>query len=235
MDVAAVMSELEAYGKPQTKRILMKHGATEPFFGVQVGDMKKILKKTKKDHALAGELYATGNGDAMYLAALMADEKQVTARQLDDWVGEADWYMVSEYGVAALAAESPHGWDRGKAWIDDDRDHVSAAGWAALGHWVSIRADEALDLAALAGLLDRVRDTSSEAPNRTRYTMNGFVIAVGCYVTELSEKARTIAEQIGKVSVDMGGSACKVPLATAAIDKVVGMGRLGKKRKHARC
>ena len=56
----------------------MNHGAKEPFFGVKVGDLKKILKKTKKNHELSLELYKTGNSDAMYLAGLMADEKKIT-------------------------------------------------------------------------------------------------------------------------------------------------------------
>ena len=43
--------------------------------------------------------------------------------------------------------------------------------------------------------------------------MNGFVIAVGVYISELTEKALRIAEKVGKVHVDMGGTACKVPSA----------------------
>ena len=47
MTAAEVLKELEAYGDVRTKNTLMNHGAREPFFGVKVGDMKKILKKTK--------------------------------------------------------------------------------------------------------------------------------------------------------------------------------------------
>jgi hypothetical protein len=44
-----------------------------------------------------------------------------------------------------------------------------------------------------------------------------------------------VAERIGKVSVDMGGTACKVHLATAYIKKTADKGTIGKKRKSARC
>ena len=43
-----VLSELEEYGDANTKNTLIKHGAKEPFFGVKVADLKKILKKSKK-------------------------------------------------------------------------------------------------------------------------------------------------------------------------------------------
>lgn len=61
--------------------------------------------------------------------------------------------------------------------------------------------------------------------------MNGFVIAVGAYVKPLLKQAKSTAEAIGKVEVDMGGTACKVPLATQYIAKIVDAGRVGKKRK----
>ena len=65
--------------------------------------------------------------------------------------------------------------------------------------------------------------------------MNGFVIAIGTYVVNLTDKALEVANEIGKVSVDLGGTACKVPLATDYIGKVIDKGGAGKKRKTARC
>lgn len=83
MTLEDVMQELEGYGDERNKSTLMKHGAQEPFFGVKVADLKKVLKKTKKNHELSLALYQTGNSDAMYLAGLMADEKQIRgARRL---------------------------------------------------------------------------------------------------------------------------------------------------------
>ena len=65
--------------------------------------------------------------------------------------------------------------------------------------------------------------------------MNGFVIAVGTYVKELTDKSQEVANKIGKVSVSMGETACKVPLATDYLQKAIQKGRIGKKRKSARC
>ena len=65
--------------------------------------------------------------------------------------------------------------------------------------------------------------------------MNGFVIAVGTYIEALTAKSKEVAKEIGKVSVDVGGTACKVPLANDYIDKAIDKGRIGKKRKTARC
>ena len=65
--------------------------------------------------------------------------------------------------------------------------------------------------------------------------MNGFVIAVGSYVKPLTADAIAAARKIGKVTVDMGDTACKVPDAATYIDKVKKRGTLGKKRATAKC
>ncbi len=230
-----VLSELKSYGNEGTKKVLINHGAREPFYGVRVGDMKKIVKKIRKDHKLSQELYDTGNSDAMYLAGLIADETKMTKKILNDWVKKAYWYMLSEYTVAWIAAESQHGYELGLKWIESDKENIASAGWATLANLVSIREDKELDIKKLGALLDRVGKEIHSAPDRVRYTMNGFVIAVGCYVKKLTSKATAVGKKIGKVSVDMGGTACKVPFSPEYIDKVKKRGTIGKKRKMARC
>lgn len=235
MTLPEVMQELEAMGNEQTKKTLTKHGAREPFFGVKVGDMKKIVKKVKKNHELSLALYQTGNSDAMYLAGLIADENQITKAQLNDWADQAYWYMISEYTVAWVAAESKYGWELAIDWIESEKENIASSGWATLSSLVSILVDEELNNQELATLLDRVKKEVHDAPNRVRYTMNGFVIAVGSYVPELTNKAIEIADAVGMVNVEVGGTSCKVPFAPQYIEKVVKMGRVGRKKKAARC
>jgi len=230
-----VLLELKKYGSEQTKNTFIKHGAKEPLFGVKVQDLKKILKKEKRNHELSLELYATGNSDAMYLAGLMADEGQITKQQLEDWVDKAYWSYLSEYTVPWIAAETDHGLELGLKWIRSEKETIASAGWGTLSYYAGVNIDEDLDIETYVELLDTVAREIHGAPNRVRYTMNGFVIAVGTYIKELTEKSKEIAKKIGKISVDMNGTACKVPLANDYIEKAIKMGRIGKKRKTARC
>ena len=232
---AEILTELESLGTESYRKTMKKHGAPDDYFGVKVGDMKKIVKRIKKDQPLAEELFATGNGDARYLAGLIADPDAVKITVLRKWAKAAEWAMICEYTVAGVAADSPHGWKLGLEWIDDKKEKIATSGWNALTGVISTRPDDELDLKAIKSLLTRVKKEIKKAPNKVRYTMNGFVIAVGCYVEPLSDHARKVAESIDKVEVDLGNTACKVPLATEYIDKVVKMGRVGKKRKQARC
>jgi 3-methyladenine DNA glycosylase AlkD len=235
MTADEVVAELKKLGKESYKSTLMKHGAKEPFYGVSIADMKKIQKRVKTDHALALALFDTGIGDAQYLAVYICDPARFTKAQLQKWVKKASWQMVSEFAVAWAAAESPFGWELAREWIDSPKEEIASAGWSTLGSLVAIKEDKDLNLDELSKLLDRVQKQIHSAPNRVRYTMNGFVIGVGSAVVPLSAKAKAVAKAVGEVEVDMGGTACKVPLATEYIAKVEKSGRLGKKRKSAMC
>jgi hypothetical protein len=83
-------------------------------------------------------------------------------------------------------------------------------------------------------LLARVAKTIHEQPNRVKYVMNGFVIAVGCYVKPLHKLAVDTAKKIGKVDVDLVGD-CKIPSAPDKIKQVAARRAIGKKRKSAKC
>lgn len=230
-----ILLELEHYGDERTKNTLKRHGAKEPFFGVKVADLKKILKKTKKNHELSLELYDTGNSDAMYLAGLMADETRITETKLEEWADKAYWYYLGEFTVPWVAAETEFGFKLGLKWIKSDREQIAATGWATLSYYASVNRDEDLDIKSYKNLLDNVEKNIHQKQNRVRHTMNAFVIAVGTYIEELTERSMEIAKNISKVEVFLGDTSCKVPLAKDYINKSIENGKIGKKRKTARC
>lgn len=235
MTAKEVLEELESYSDANTKKVLLKHGAKEPFFGVKVQDLKKILKKTKKNHELSLELFKTGNSDAMYYAGLIADETKITEAQLDQWIDQAYWYYLFEFAVPWVASETSFGFDLGLKWIESKEERIAAAGWSTLNRYALVNEDEHLDIEKYSALLDRAKKEVHGAQNRVRYTMNGFVIGIGVSIAVLTEKAKALGAEIGKVEVEMGGTSCKVPLAADYIQKNIDMGRIGKKRKGARC
>lgn len=235
MNTSEVLEELKSLGNPSIKKVLVNHGAREPFYGVKVEHLKQIEKRIKVDHALALELYDSGISDAMYLAGLIADDRKMTRDDLQRWVEHAYWSLLSESTVPWVAAGSDIGFEVALDWIESDTDTIACAGWRTLSSITGIKPDAQLDIEQLRDLLNRVRDTIHEQPNRVRYSMNGFVIAVGTNVKALTAYAVECAEKIGTVSVMMGETACKVPYAPEYIGTAVARGTVGKKRKSAKC
>ena len=235
MTVQNIMAELETKGNEGTKKVLLKHGIKEPFFGVKIEDLKVIQKKIKKDYQLSKDLYATGNADAMYLAGLIADENKMTKADLSAWVKQATSSNIIEYTVPWITAESNFGFELAMQWIDDKEPNIATAGWATLCSLVAIKPDNELDIPLLKILLKRVEKNIHQADNRVKSKMNIFIISVGSYVISLTDEAIAVANKIGDVQVNVGETACKIPSAVEYIMKVKNRGTLGKKKKMARC
>jgi hypothetical protein len=235
--LASVMADLEARGSEKTRKTYARHGVPMGrMFGVSVADLKVIAKTIKRQQALALELYATGNQDAMYLAGMVADGSLMSAAQLKSWAdGAKDLNMISDYTVPWVTVENAAGRVLAMEWIGSKKEHVASSGWCTYSGLVAITPDDALDLAEIDGLLGVVVKDIHGAQNRVRYTMNNFVVAVGSYVKPLLKQAKAAARKIGAVSVDMGDTACDVRLASAHIEKIETAGKVGVKRKTIRC
>ncbi|MGV3757106.1 MAG: DNA alkylation repair protein [Verrucomicrobiota bacterium] len=235
MTATEILAELAPLGTASYKKVLVNNYCVkEPCFGVKIGDLKKIQKRIKMDHQLALDLYASGNYDAMYLASLIADDACMTKRDLQRWADAA--YAGSLPGaVASVAAGNPHGHEMALKWIESPKPLIAVIGWATFASLVSVKADADLDIPELKQLLQRVQKEIHKAPDAVRYEMNMFLIAVGCYVSSLTELALKTAAKIGPVSADLGNNSCEVFSATDYIRKVQDRGTIGKKRKSAKC
>ncbi len=227
MNLAEIMSELEALGSERMKKYYVGQGAKEPVFGVATGAMKPIVKKTKRNQPLAEELYATGNYDAMYLAGMVADPKSMIPADFDRWIEKAYFHMISDFIVAVTLAETDFAQEVADKFIADGRELVMSAGWSCYEWLIGSRKDSEFERSKLLSMLKMVEETIHSQPGRTKHAMNRFVIAVGVSYIPLHEEALRTAERIGEVPAAYN--------AFLSIKKETDKGRLGFKRKNVRC
>jgi 3-methyladenine DNA glycosylase AlkD len=232
-----IMNELETLGNERTKKTYMSHGGREPVFGVTAGDLNKLIKKhkLKNNHELALELYATGNYDAMYLAGLIADSKKITRETVMLWLSGAYCWMIAEYTVGSVASETAFAMDLVRELIASDKELYASCGYSILSFYVAFAPDGALDKDELRSLIGKIEAEIHSSPDRVRYQMNSAITCIGTSVPDLYNEALAAGERIGKVTVDMGKTACKVPSITEKLIKAKEMNRVGFKRKTSRC
>ncbi|MBH0329945.1 DNA alkylation repair protein [Brevibacillus brevis] len=235
MDVGMVMQELEALGKERTKKIYLSNGAHEPLFGVATGAMKPIARKIKINQPLAEQLYATGNYDAMYFAGVIADPKAMTKADFDRWMDSAYFYMLSDYVVAVTLSEADIAQEVADQWITSGEELRMSAGWSCYCWLLGNRPDHEFSVTKLAHMLETVKKTIHDAPERTKYAMNLFIYTVGTSYLPLHDKAVEIAKAVGPVEVQKDKAKSKFLNAFDHIQKAVSKGQLGFKRKHVRC
>lgn len=235
MELNEIMDELKSLGTERTKKIYINNGAQEPVFGVTISAMKPIFKKIKYNQSLADQLYLTGNYDAMYLAGMISEPKKMTEEDFNNWIESAYFYMISDYIVAVTLAETDIAFTVADGWIDSGKELTMSAGWSCYDWLLGTRKDSEFNKDKLLVMLNKVRDTIHNQPNRTKYAMNNFIISLGISYLPLHEEAKKVAQEVGKVDVFMGKTRCQTNVATEYIQNAFDKGKIGFKRKHVRC
>ncbi len=236
MSAKAVLKELKAKGNQKTRALYGRHGhPVDRVLGVSTADMKTAAKKLKGQQGAAMELYATGFMEAMYVAGMVADGKKMSKAELEAWAnGAVGMPMIGAYTVPWVTVENAAGPDLAMKWIAAKDDGLKAVGWAVYSGLVSVVPDEVLNLKETEALLAKVVKEIHSAENGVRKAMNTFLICVGSYVEPLKKAAKDAAKKVGDLSVDVGETACKVPVALEYIAKVETKGK-GAKKKTLRC
>ncbi|WP_219838245.1 DNA alkylation repair protein [Paenibacillus sp. R14(2021)] len=235
MEAVLVMQELESLGKERLKKMYGSNGAHEPLFGVATGEMKPMAKKIKRDQPLAEQLYATGNYDAMYFAGVIADPKAMTAADFERWIDAAYFYMLSDYVVAVTLAEADIAQEVADNWIASGEELRMSAGWSCYCWLLGSRPDSEFSAGKLATMLDQVKDSIHDAPERAKYAMNLFMYTVGLSFLPLHDQAVETAKAVGPVEVGRDKGKSKFINAGVNIQKEIDKGRIGFKRKYVRC
>lgn len=220
MDLATALMELEKRGDAAIRKDLSRHGIKGKAFGVSPANLAALAKKIGRDHALALELWKTGNHDARMLATRIADPVQMNAATVDRWAREAGNYVITEAvaEIAAQAAAIGAGVKvaDAKRWSDSPDEWISTMGWNILGMINDM--GKLAERDAMAAL-DRIERGIQTAKNRTRHAMNHALIRIGNGLGALRERALVAAEKIGKVEVDHGKTGGSTPDAAEAIRK----------------
>ena len=232
MTFEEVMAYLKEHGSEAVRSVYRSQGAMEPLFGVNLTDMKPLVKRIGKDHELALRLYDTCNSDAMYLAGLIADPERITMEELDDWVGKAYWEMLSERCVAVIAAKSPHGFEAARKWVQSRDEMTASAGYAVFSTLFSVVPDEEIDLEEVRRMIDDIVVRIQEEKTHLQNAMKNFMIMAGIFIKPLYEDTLEAANRIGTVKPSIPENDCNIQSVTDYLVRYKEKGEIGVKVKN---
>ena len=217
MNAQEILATLKKLGKPQTAAIYKRYGTGDNVYGTLTSDIVKLTKKVKVDHALAMELWDSGNVEARAMALLIADPNKLTAADAERFLKEATGRFLSFY-LADLLARSPMAHGLMRAWMKSSGETSREMGYSILA--ARLKEDpDSVSTADAATALSTIEKEIARSPNWARYAMNNALIAIGVYKPTLRQKAIAAAKRIGVVDVDHGETYCKTPNAAAYIAK----------------
>lgn len=216
MNAQVILQELESLGTAQNRKIYAKHEVIDPMFGVSYAHLDKLQKRIKKNHALALDLWASGNHDARILAMKIADPAQITPAMVEQWASDMNNYTLAN-AVASAVGKAAIDPEIITQWTFAEDEWLGRIGWSLVATLVTT--NPTLPDSFFDSFLERIATTIHDCKNRVREAMNGTLISIGTRNPALEARAIEIAGQIGKVYVDHGETGCKTPDAAAYIRK----------------
>ncbi|HTF91071.1 MAG TPA: DNA alkylation repair protein [Planctomycetota bacterium] len=217
MNVKEALAELKQLGNESVRTRNARNGAGDNQYGVQMGDIRKLAKKSKANHELGLELWATENLDARLLAILLISPEKLSSKELDGMVRSAtipwlaDWlnsYIVKQHRDKETLREK---------WMKAKDPWAARAGWNLTAGRVA-KSPDGLDL---SGLLDRIESEMAAADPAAQWTMNSCLAQIGIEFPSHRKRALAIGEALGIYRDFPVSKGCTSPFAPIWIDHMV--------------
>ena len=194
-NVRAVLAELKALGSPDNLAGMARFGInTEKAYGVSVTATRSLVRKYRRQHALAADLWASGVHEARILAALIDDPKLVTPKQMDSWVADFNSWDLCDQVCMNLFAETPHALPKIAKWAKDKREFVRRAAFATMAGY-GVHAKKAPDAEFLA-FLPIIEKHATDPRNFVRKAVNWALRTIGKRSLALYPPAMKLAEKL---------------------------------------
>ena len=218
MKVDEVLAQLESLGDEARRAHNTKFGAPDNQFGVKLGDLRAVAKKIKTDHALALQLWETGNVDAQLLATLLIKPKSLSAEEVDKLTRSTTCAQVADWLNSYVVAEHPDRETLRKKWMTARDRWAARAGW----HFTASRINKGIaDDLDLPALLDRIEKEMPKAKPEVQWTMNNTLGAIGIHHAEHRKRAIAIGEKIGLYRDWPVSKGCIIPFVPVWVDAMV--------------
>lgn len=217
MTAAEILIQLKAKSDEKVMAHNRKYGAADNQFGVKMGDIRALAKKIRKNHAMALDLWDTKIIDARLLACLIADNKALTADELDELVRSIDFVHLADWFIAYVLKDHPNREVLRERWINDADRWAARSGWALTAEKIAKDAD-CLDLDQL---LSRLENEMPNAPSEVQWTMNFALAYIGIYHPQHRQRALAIGNSLGIYRDYPVSKGCTSPFAPIWINEMV--------------
>ena len=125
-----ILELLRRKGNRKTVAGMARYGIeAKRAFGVPMGQLKALSKRTGKNHALAVELWDSGWYEARLLAALVGEPDKLTRRLMNQWASDFENWADCDTACFALFDRSPLAWERARQWSRSPREFVKRGGF----------------------------------------------------------------------------------------------------------
>jgi 3-methyladenine DNA glycosylase AlkD len=144
--------------------------------GISAPVLRELARRHRRDHALALELWASGIHDAMGLATIMDDPRQVTRGQAETWVRDCDNWALTD-ACAFLFDRTEFAEEKARAWSRRKAEFVKRTGFALMAGMAVHRKE--LPDGVFRRFLPLIRGEATDGRNFVKKAVNWALRQIG--------------------------------------------------------
>jgi 3-methyladenine DNA glycosylase AlkD len=194
-NAAKILRQLRSLADPRARAAMARFGViVDDAHGIPTPVLRKVAKRLGANHALALELWKSGNHESRHLAAMIADPHQVTPALMELWARDFNSWDIVDGTCWHPFGETPHAWRKAAEWTRRQPQYVKRAGFALMAY-LAIHDKTASD-AKFERLLPHIRREAGDARNFVKKAVNWALRNIGKRDLRLNRLAIRTARQI---------------------------------------
>lgn len=198
MTVEEIVIRLKSQANPNNVEGMVRFGiSSKNTLGISVPYLRKMAKEIGRDHKLAQQLWNTGIHEARLLAGFIDNPKEVTEKQMDEWVGDFDSWDVCDQVCSNLFDKTTTAYEKAREWAEDEREFVRRAGFAMMA-MLAVHDKKAEDKKLLE-FFPLIKKYATDERNYVRKAVNWALRQIGKRNSNLLKQAKALAEEMQKI------------------------------------
>jgi 3-methyladenine DNA glycosylase AlkD len=166
--------------------------------GISAPKLHALAGKIGRNHALAEQLWATGNHEAKCLAALIGDPARITSAQMNRWARAFDSWDVVDAACCYLFVHSALAWKKTAEWSRRQEEFIKRAAFSLMAYLAY--KDKTAPDAKFLRLLKIIRRESRDDRNFVRKAVNWALRNIGKRNRVLNRAAIRTAREIRAIN-----------------------------------
>jgi 3-methyladenine DNA glycosylase AlkD len=191
----SILAILRSMESPQNREGMGRFGINvDNALGIKVTDLRKLARKIRHDHDLAGELWETGIHEGRILASMIDIPEDVTESQMDRWANDLDSWDLVDQCCNNLFRKTSYAHGKAVEWSRREEEFIRRAGYTLMAV-LAVHDKESPDI-VFEGYLSLVEKGSDDDRNFVKKSVNWALRQIGKRNEVLRRKALESAERI---------------------------------------
>jgi 3-methyladenine DNA glycosylase AlkD len=195
MQYDEIIEQLKSLSNPEAVAGMARFGIkSDKTLGVSIPNLRKIARKTGKNHTLALQLWDSDIHEARILAGMVDDPEMVTEEQMENWVKDFDSWDVCDQCCLNLFDKTEFAYQKAIEWSERSEEFVKRTGFVLMAQF-AVHDKKASDEDFMQ-FFPIIKREATDKRNFVKKAVNWALRQIGKRNLNLNDKAIEIAKEI---------------------------------------